>query len=160
MTIDKRRGTPRLGAVEALRGLRPWTAVRGACHPYGPRRKQARVRHTPHLIQAPWGSASAHGSTSSTYALDVHWVFGSHARSMHWLCTIGIRLPAALQAGPSAIRGGCYLNNVAVAARAALAAGAQRVMVVDWDLHHGQGTSEIFWEDGKVLVVDAHLHSP
>ncbi len=64
------------------------------------------------------------------------------------------------QAGPSAIRGGCYLNNVAVAARAALAAGARRVMVVDWDLHHGQGTSEVFWEDGRVLVVDAHLHSP
>jgi 4'-phosphopantetheinyl transferase EntD len=35
---------------------------------------------------------------------------------------------------------GCYFNNAAVAARAAQGAGAQRVLIVDWDVHHGQGT--------------------
>jgi hypothetical protein len=37
-------------------------------------------------------------------------------------------------------QGGCYFNNVAVAAVAALEAGAERVMILDWDVHHGHGT--------------------
>jgi acetoin utilization deacetylase AcuC-like enzyme len=35
---------------------------------------------------------------------------------------------------------GCYFNNAAIAVRAAQAAGAQRVLLVDWDVHHGAGT--------------------
>ena len=51
--------------------------------------------------------------------------------------------------------GFCMVNNVAVAA-AALAAGGERVMVVDWDVHHGNGTQDIFWEDPRVLYVSTH----
>ena len=36
--------------------------------------------------------------------------------------------------------GFCFFNNAAVAARAAQAAGAQRVLILDWDIHHGNGT--------------------
>ncbi|MHB8681823.1 MAG: histone deacetylase family protein [Acidimicrobiales bacterium] len=51
--------------------------------------------------------------------------------------------------------GFCLLNNVAVAA-AALAARGERVLVVDWDVHHGNGTQAIFWDDPRVLYVSSH----
>jgi acetoin utilization deacetylase AcuC-like enzyme len=52
--------------------------------------------------------------------------------------------------------GFCLLNNVAVAAAAAIAGGLTRVAIVDWDVHHGNGTQDIFWADGRVLVVSLH----
>ncbi len=51
--------------------------------------------------------------------------------------------------------GFCLLNNVAVAA-AALADAGERVLVVDWDVHHGNGTQAIFWDDPRVLYVSTH----
>jgi acetoin utilization deacetylase AcuC-like enzyme len=51
--------------------------------------------------------------------------------------------------------GFCLLNNVAVAA-AALAADGERVLVLDWDVHHGNGTQDIFWDDPRVLYVSLH----
>ncbi|KAG2497934.1 hypothetical protein HYH03_004196 [Edaphochlamys debaryana] len=66
--------------------------------------------------------------------------------------------PPGAQAGVDVARGGCYLNNIAVAAAAALAGGAQKVMVVDWDVHHGRGTAEIFADDPRVLVLDMHRY--
>jgi acetoin utilization deacetylase AcuC-like enzyme len=54
--------------------------------------------------------------------------------------------------------GFCLLNNVAAAAAAARAAGAARVAIVDWDVHHGNGTQDIFWNDPNVLYVSAHQY--
>lgn len=51
--------------------------------------------------------------------------------------------------------GFCLLNNVAVTA-AALAERGERVMIVDWDVHHGNGTQDIFWDDPRVLYVSTH----
>jgi acetoin utilization deacetylase AcuC-like enzyme len=51
--------------------------------------------------------------------------------------------------------GFCLLNNVAVAA-ASLAERSERVLVVDWDVHHGNGTQAIFWDDPRVLYVSTH----
>jgi acetoin utilization deacetylase AcuC-like enzyme len=51
--------------------------------------------------------------------------------------------------------GFCLLNNVAVAA-AALADAGNRVLVADWDVHHGNGTQAIFWNDPRVLYVSTH----
>lgn len=53
--------------------------------------------------------------------------------------------------------GFCLLNNVAVTA-AALAATGERVLVVDWDAHHGNGTQAIFWEDPAVCYVSLHQY--
>jgi acetoin utilization deacetylase AcuC-like enzyme len=52
--------------------------------------------------------------------------------------------------------GFCFLNNAAIGAQAALDAGADRVAVLDWDAHHGDGTQEIFYDREDVLVVSVH----
>jgi acetoin utilization deacetylase AcuC-like enzyme len=52
--------------------------------------------------------------------------------------------------------GFCLLNNIAVAAAHARARGLERVAVVDWDVHHGNGTQEMFWRDPHVLYVSTH----
>ncbi|MBP9087783.1 MAG: histone deacetylase [Kofleriaceae bacterium] len=52
--------------------------------------------------------------------------------------------------------GFCLLNNVAAAAAAARAAGAARVAIVDWDVHHGNGTQDIFWDDPNVMYLSVH----
>ncbi len=51
--------------------------------------------------------------------------------------------------------GFCLLNNVAVAA-ADLTAKGNRVLIVDWDVHHGNGTQSIFWDDPLVLYMSTH----
>jgi acetoin utilization deacetylase AcuC-like enzyme len=53
--------------------------------------------------------------------------------------------------------GFCLLNNVAIAARYAIDEfGLQRVAIVDYDVHHGNGTQDIFYEDGRVLFCSTH----
>jgi acetoin utilization deacetylase AcuC-like enzyme len=53
--------------------------------------------------------------------------------------------------------GFCIFNNVAIAARHAQKAhGAERVAILDWDVHHGNGTQEIFWRDPSVLYASSH----
>ena len=63
--------------------------------------------------------------------------------------------PPGHHAEPGRGMGFCLLNNVAVAA-AALAADGERVLIVDWDVHHGNGAQEIFWDDPSVLTVSVH----
>ncbi|MGO9197422.1 MAG: histone deacetylase [Acidimicrobiales bacterium] len=53
--------------------------------------------------------------------------------------------------------GFCLFNNVAVTA-AALAAGGERVLIVDWDAHHGNGTQAMFWQDPDVCYVSLHQY--
>ncbi len=53
--------------------------------------------------------------------------------------------------------GFCLFNNVAVAARyAQRELGTRRVAIVDWDVHHGNGTQDLFWDDPSVLFVSLH----
>ncbi len=56
------------------------------------------------------------------------------------------------------VMGFCYFNNVAVAAAEALARGVERVLVVDFDVHHGNGTQDIFQDDPRVLYVSSHAY--
>src|SRR5947209_5454640 len=51
----------------------------------------------------------------------------------------------------------CLFNSVAIAARHAQRRwDAERVLIVDWDVHHGNGTQEIFYEDGSVFFFSTH----
>jgi acetoin utilization deacetylase AcuC-like enzyme len=54
--------------------------------------------------------------------------------------------------------GFCLFNNVAVAAAHALERGLRRVAVIDIDVHHGNGTQDIFWDDPRVLYVSSHAY--
>ena len=64
--------------------------------------------------------------------------------------------PPGHHARPSTGMGFCIFNNIAIAAKKALAMGIQRLVILDWDVHHGNGTQEIFYEDNRVLFVDLH----
>src|SRR3954463_14294257 len=75
----------------------------------------------------------------------------------------GPRVGASLHRPPghhalaSRAMGFCLFNNVAVAARRALDRwGAERVLILDWDVHHGNGTNDIFHCDADVLYVSIH----
>jgi acetoin utilization deacetylase AcuC-like enzyme len=54
--------------------------------------------------------------------------------------------------------GFCLFNNVAVAARALRARGVERILIADWDLHHGNGTQHAFREDPSVLYFSLHQY--
>lgn len=69
--------------------------------------------------------------------------------------------PPGHHAEPVRARGFCLFNNVAVAAAHAQAAlGCKRVLIIDWDAHHGNGTQDIFWADPDVLFFDVHRAAP
>jgi acetoin utilization deacetylase AcuC-like enzyme len=55
--------------------------------------------------------------------------------------------------------GFCIFNNIAIGARlAARKYGVARILIADWDVHHGNGTQAVFWSDGSVLFFDTHQH--
>lgn len=55
--------------------------------------------------------------------------------------------------------GFCVFNNIAIGARYAQRRyGVERILIADWDVHHGNGTQEVFWNDGAVLFFDTHQH--
>jgi acetoin utilization deacetylase AcuC-like enzyme len=65
--------------------------------------------------------------------------------------------PPGHHATPRYAMGFCVFNNIAVAARHAVANhGLQRVLIVDWDVHHGNGTQEAFYADPQVAFLSIH----
>ena len=65
--------------------------------------------------------------------------------------------PPGHHATPVRSMGFCMFNSAAICAQA-LADRGQRVLVVDYDAHHGNGTQEVFWEDGRVMFVSWHQY--
>ncbi len=71
-------------------------------------------------------------------------------------CFVAVR-PPGHHAEKTTAMGFCLINNVAVAARHAQRAhGAERVAIIDWDVHHGNGTQDIFFDDESVLYASTH----
>jgi acetoin utilization deacetylase AcuC-like enzyme len=67
--------------------------------------------------------------------------------------------PPGHHATPHQSMGFCLFNNVAIAVRHATnVCGLARVLVVDWDVHHGNGTQEIFYDDPRVFFLSLHRH--
>ena len=76
------------------------------------------------------------------------------AEDKHAFCLVR---PPGHHALPGAAMGFCLFNNVALGARLAIdELGIDRVLIVDWDVHHGNGTQAIFWEDPQVGYFSIH----
>ncbi len=65
--------------------------------------------------------------------------------------------PPGHHAAPDMVDGYCFINNSALAAQRAIDRGAARVAVIDWDVHHGNGTQEGFYARDDVLTVSIHM---
>lgn len=67
--------------------------------------------------------------------------------------------PPGHHAEPDTPHGFCLFNNVAIGARYAITSlGAERVMILDWDVHHGNGIQHMFYNDNKVLYISLHRY--
>ncbi|EOA14995.1 hypothetical protein CARUB_v10028344mg, partial [Capsella rubella] len=77
-------------------------------------------------------------------------------------CGFAIVRPPGHHAEAGEAMGFCLFNNVAVAASYLLNQrpdlGFKKILIVDWDIHHGNGTQKMFWKDPRVLVFSVHRH--
>lgn len=103
-----------------------------------------------------------------TYASDASWevallaagavVAAVEAALAHGAPALALVRPPGHHAEADRAMGFCLFNNVAVGAAAARAAGLDRVAVVDYDVHHGNGTQWMFYDDPAVLYVSLHQY--
>jgi len=102
------------------------------------------------VSRASWDAARA-AAGCAIDAVDV--VMSGVAHTALALCR-----PPGHHATRDRAMGFCLFNNVAVAARAAQAVhGVERVLIIDWDVHHGNGTQDIFYDDPRVFYLSLHL---
>lgn len=67
--------------------------------------------------------------------------------------------PPGHHAMKAEFNGYCFFNNVAIAAEEILRRGdIKRILIVDWDIHHGQGTQRMFYDDPRVLYFSIHRY--
>jgi acetoin utilization deacetylase AcuC-like enzyme len=127
----------------------------------------ARV-HTPAYLQQLEAVCRSGGGQldPDTFALGGSWTAARRAAGAGLVAVAALRsgeadvaFVAARPPGHHALAGRsmgfCLLNNIAVAA-ASLAVTGERVLIIDWDVHHGNGTEEMFWDDRQVLYVSTH----
>ena len=97
-------------------------------------------------------NAALKAAGAATEAVDAV-VKGEHANAF---CLVR---PPGHHATPNRSMGFCLFNNVALAAKHALTKHKlNRVLIVDWDIHHGNGTQDLFYDDGQVTFFSAHRH--
>lgn len=163
----------RLRAIMALLESRPIDGVRIESGRAATREELARVHTTSYLDgieklrgQNAWldvdttavseGSVLGAEVAAGTAIAAVEAVVEGRASS-----SFALVRPPGHHAEPVRARGFCLFNNVAVAAAHARARlGCERVLILDWDAHHGNGTQDIFWADPDVLFFDIHRAAP
>lgn len=163
----------RLVAIRELLKEKPVRGVRFETGARATREQLARVHTMAYLEQlnamrgrSAWldedttavsdGSINAAEVAAGTAIAAVEAVMKGHAQSAFALVR-----PPGHHAEPVRARGFCLFNNVAIAAaHAQTVLKCQRVLIVDWDAHHGNGTQEIFWADPDVLFFDTHRAPP
>jgi acetoin utilization deacetylase AcuC-like enzyme len=100
------------------------------------------------------GSLAAAMAAAGTVVSAVDAVIRGRARNA--FCAVR---PPGHHASQARGMGFCVFNNLAIGARhAARVFGVERILVADWDVHHGNGTQAVFWSDGSVLFFDTHQH--
>jgi acetoin utilization deacetylase AcuC-like enzyme len=98
--------------------------------------------------------AALHAAGGAVRAVDALLDGGSPEKAGPAFCALR---PPGHHAETAQAMGFCLFNNVAVAARHALDAhGLERVLVLDWDVHHGNGTNDIFYSSSEVLYASLH----
>ncbi len=114
------------------------------------RRRRQRVALDPDTV-ASSGSyeAALHAAGAALAAVEA---VGSGAARR----ALAVVRPPGHHATASRAMGFCLFNNVAIAARHAQRLGFERALIVDWDVHHGNGTQEIFYADPSVFFFSAH----
>ncbi len=81
---------------------------------------------------------------------------GAVKSALSGTAAFAIARPPGHHSGRAYGMGFCLLNNAAIAAEHALAQGAGRVAILDWDVHHGNGTQDIFYASSEVLYLSVH----
>ena len=81
---------------------------------------------------------------------------GAVESALSGTAAFAIARPPGHHAGRAYGMGFCLLNNSAVAAEHARSLGIERVAILDWDVHHGNGTQDIFYANGEVLYLSVH----
>jgi len=135
--------------------------VHSAAHIETVREAVARARETGEIVRldpdtavsgASWEAALA-SAGAALGAVDL--VLNSEADT-----AFAAARPPGHHATPDRAMGFCLFNNVAIAARHAQTRGMERVLIVDWDVHHGNGTQDAFYEDPTVYYFSSHLAAP
>ncbi len=159
----------RMAAIERELSDRDWLGYERVPSPAVERSTLLAV-HPEHHVEMVQRAAANGGAqldpdtvvSPGSYEAAVHGVGGAVAlvdRLLDGSAPTGfsIHRPPGHHAEPVRAMGFCLFNNVAVAARHALDAhGLERVLIVDWDVHHGNGTNDIFHEDPRVLFLSVH----
>lgn len=159
--IESALDSPALGLRELLRSLDPMPATR----------EQIAAAHSPAYIDAlerVMDQAPGYIDSAPTYIVPESFNIaclsaGGAIRAVEAVCSGEARAAFALvrppghHAVPDQPMGFCLFNNIAIAARHAQRQhGRERVLIVDFDVHHGNGTQDIFYTDPSILFVSTH----
>ncbi|HEU4974544.1 MAG TPA: histone deacetylase [Baekduia sp.] len=159
----------RMVAIERALEERAWLGFDRRKSPAATRELLQAV-HPPRLVDAIEALCAAGGGAidADTIVSEGSWRAALHAAGgaaalVDVLLGDGVGLGASLHRPPGhhaevdRAMGFCLFNNVAVAARRARDAhGVQRVLVLDWDVHHGNGTQDVFYDTDQVLFCSIH----
>jgi acetoin utilization deacetylase AcuC-like enzyme len=159
----------RIEAIEARMGSLDWLGMERVEAPAATREQLERV-HSPAHVDAIEAICARGGgmidldtvASERSFEAALHAAGGAAAAADRLLAGeerfafCGLR-PPGHHAEPDRAMGFCLFNNVAVAAEQAIVAGgAERVLVLDWDVHHGNGTEAVFYETDRVLYASIH----
>ncbi len=163
-TPDHPDSPERIAAIEAALSERDWPGCERRDAPEATQAELALV-HTPEHIGAIERGGALDAETivgPGSYRAARHAAGGACAMARALLqgearaAFSGLR-PAGHHAEPDRAMGFCLFNNVAIAAELALRElGARRVLIVDWDVHHGNGTEDTFRRRHDVLYASIH----
>jgi acetoin utilization deacetylase AcuC-like enzyme len=112
-------------------------------------------RLAPTTVMAPGSLDAARIAAGTTLAAMAH-ILDGHSNLAYALVR-----PPGHHAAPAQADGYCFFNNIGVAVEYARKRGIARIAVIDWDVHHGNGTQEGFYDYDDVLTVSLHMdHGP
>lgn len=159
-----------VAAREGLFGVLPASQRRHLAPRQASEQELLSVHSADHLRTLERALAGGHGH------IDADTFFSPGSREAAWLaaggaadlarslvsgessCGVALLRPPGHHAEPGSAMGFCMLNNIAIAAHSALALGVPRVAIVDWDVHHGNGTQAAFYDDPRVLFISMHQY--